>query len=81
MSYLADTPTGVNEVVQFDTAAYDAGITDKVIITIPRLGKAATQFAEYQHIKVLEAKDLIEFSSEFLESKKNTTDAVKNKRV
>ncbi|MBA7698258.1 hypothetical protein ES703_106934 [subsurface metagenome] len=72
---------GVNEVVQFDTAAYDAGITDKVIITIPRLGKAATQFAEYQHIKVLEAKDLIEFSSEFLESKKNTTDAVKNKRV
>ena len=64
---------GVNEVVQFDTAAYDAGITDKVIITIPRLGKAAKQFAEYQRIKVLEAKDLIEFSSEFLESKTNTT--------
>jgi hypothetical protein len=67
---------GVNEVVQFDTAAYDAGISDKVIITIPRLGKAAKQFAEYQHIKVLEAKDLIEFSSEFLKSKTNTSGKV-----
>lgn len=61
----ADT-SGINEVVQFDTAAYDAGISDKVLITIPRLDKAARQFAEYQHIKVLEAKDLIEFSSKFL---------------
>ena len=57
---------GANEVVQFDSAAYDAGITDKVIITIPKLGKAARQFAEYQKIKVLEAKDLIEFSDEIL---------------
>ncbi|MGD9143747.1 MAG: restriction endonuclease, partial [Dehalococcoidia bacterium] len=39
---------GANEVVQFDSAAYDAGITDKVIITIPRLNKAARQFATYQ---------------------------------
>ncbi|HEY97693.1 MAG TPA: restriction endonuclease [Dehalococcoidia bacterium] len=68
---------GVNEVVQFDTAAYDAGITDKVIITIPRLSKAAKQFAEYQHIKVLEAKDLIEFSNQFLDSKTNTNNKVK----
>ena len=57
---------GVNEVVQFDTAAYDAGITDKIIVSIPRLNQAARQFAEYQRIKVLEAKDLIEFSSQSL---------------
>ncbi len=70
---------GANEVVQFDSAAYDAGITDKVIITIPRLGKAARQFAEYQKIKVLEAKDLIEFSDIILESKTHSTSAKKNK--
>lgn len=58
---------GVNEVVQFDTAAYDAGITDKIIISIPRLSQAAMQFAEYQHIKVLEAKDLIEFANRSLD--------------
>ena len=69
---------GSNEVVQFDSAAYDAGITDKVIITIPRLGKAARQFAEYQKIKVLEAKDLIEFSDEILVSKKPTTSVKKS---
>lgn len=68
---------GVNEVVQFDTAAYDAGVTDKIIITIPRLHKAARQFAEYQHIIVLEAKDLIEFSSRFLESKTNSAGKIK----
>ena len=72
---------GVNQVVQFDTAAYDAGITDKVIITIPKLGKAAKQFAEYQNIKVLETKDLIEFSSKFLESKTNATEKAKNKKT
>ena len=71
---------GVNEVVQFDTAAYDAGITDKVIIAIPRLGRAPKQFAEYQHIKVLEAKDLTEFSTKFLKTKTETT-IVKNKRA
>jgi hypothetical protein len=66
---------GVNEVVQFDTAAYDAGITDKVIITIPGLGKAAKQFAEYQHIKILEAKDLIELSSQCFTPKSESSTA------
>jgi len=60
---------GVNEVVQFDTAAYDAGITDKIIISIPQLNQAAKQFAEYQRIKVLEAKDLIELSGHSLSLK------------
>jgi hypothetical protein len=71
---------GVNEVVQFDTAAYDAGITDKVIITIPGLGKAAKQFAEYQHIKVFEAKDLIELSSQCFMPMPDSNAVPKNKR-
>jgi hypothetical protein len=51
-----------NEVIQFDTAAYDARIRDKIIISVPRLSKEARQFAEYQRIKVLEAKELDDFS-------------------
>jgi CheY-like chemotaxis protein len=47
----------VNEVIQFDTAAYDAGIRDKIIISVPSLSKEARQFAEYQRIKVLEARE------------------------
>ncbi len=53
----------VNEVMQFDSAAYDAGIRDKVLISVPVLSKEARQFAEYQHIKILEAKDLTGFTS------------------
>ena len=68
---------GVNDVVQFDTAAYDAGITDKIIICIPQLSQAARQFAEYQGIKVLETKDLIEFSSQSL-APKPTPDSNQN---
>ncbi len=56
---------GVNEVMQFDTATYDAGILDKVIITVPELSKAAKQFAEFQRIKVLEAEDLDDFSNKY----------------
>jgi CheY-like chemotaxis protein len=52
----------VNEVIQFDTAAYDARIRDKIIISDSRLSKEARQFAEYQRIKVLEAKELDDFS-------------------
>jgi hypothetical protein len=53
----------VNEVIQFDTAAYDARISDKIIISVPRLSKEAKQFADYQRIKVIEAKELADFSS------------------
>jgi CheY-like chemotaxis protein len=59
----------VNEVMQFDTAAYDASIRDKVLVSIPVLSKEARQFAEYQHIKILEAKDLTGFSTRY-EAKK-----------
>jgi CheY-like chemotaxis protein len=52
----------VNEVIQFDSAAYDAHIRDKIIISVPGLSKEARQFAEYQHIKILEAKELTDFT-------------------
>lgn len=48
----------VNTVMQFDTAAYDVNIRDKVLISVPALSKEARQFAEYQRIKIIEAKDL-----------------------
>lgn len=56
----------IDEVVQFDAAAYDAGISSKVIIAVPCLSEAARQFAEYQHTKVLEAEDLDEFYNRYL---------------
>jgi DNA-directed RNA polymerase subunit RPC12/RpoP len=49
---------GMNEISQFDTLTYDAGIHDKVFIAIPKLSPEAQQFARHQRIKVLEAKDL-----------------------
>jgi general secretion pathway protein E len=48
----------VNVVMQFDTAAYDVNIRDKVLISVPTLSKEARQFAEYQRIKIIEVKDL-----------------------
>ncbi len=55
----------VNEVIKFDAAAYDAHIRDKIIISVPRLSKEARQFADYQRIKVLEAKELAVFSGRY----------------
>ena len=60
----------VNTVISFDSATYDVGIRDKVIISVPKMGKEARQFADYQRIKILEAKDLADFSRQYLE---NTT--------
>jgi hypothetical protein len=56
----------IDKVVQFDAAAYDAGISSKVIIAVPCLSEAAGQFAEYQRTKVLEAEDLDQFYSKYL---------------
>jgi DNA-binding response OmpR family regulator len=53
----------VNEVMQFDSAAYDAGIRDKVLICTPTLSKEAKQFAQYQRIKIIEAKELTAIST------------------
>jgi hypothetical protein len=56
----------IDEVVHFDAAAYDAGISSKVIVSVPCLSEAARQFAEYQHTKVLEASDLDDFYEKYL---------------
>ena len=52
----------VNEVMQFDTAAYDASIRDKVLVSTLALSKEARQFAEYQRIKIIDAKELVALS-------------------
>jgi hypothetical protein len=56
----------VDNIIDFDTATYDAGIRDKVIISLPELCKEARQFAECRHIRVLEVKDLADFSSHLM---------------
>ena len=56
----------VNEVMQFDTAAYDASIRDKVLVSVLALSKEARQFAEYQRIKILDAKELVALSTRHL---------------
>jgi hypothetical protein len=61
-----------NAVIKFDSATYDVGIRDKVIISVPKLSKEARQFADYQRVKILEAKDLADFSRQYL---KNATRA------
>jgi hypothetical protein len=57
-----------NAVTNFDSATYDVGIRDKVIISVPKLGKEDRQFADYQRIKILEAKDLADFSRQYLKN-------------
>jgi CheY-like chemotaxis protein len=52
-----------NQVMQFDTAAYDVGIRDKIVVSVPTLSKEASQFAQYQRIKIIKAKELIEFTT------------------
>jgi hypothetical protein len=48
----------IEKLVQYDAAAYDTGITNKVFVAIPCLDIHAKQFAEYQHIKVLEKQEM-----------------------
>jgi hypothetical protein len=55
-----------NIVTNFDSTTYDVGIRDKVIISVPKLGKEDRQFADYQRIKIIEAKDLADFSKQYL---------------
>jgi hypothetical protein len=61
-----DRGSDVNTVIKFDSAAYDVGIRDKLIISVPKLSREARQFAIYQRIKILETKDLADFSSKYL---------------
>jgi len=48
----------IEKLVQYDAAAYDAGISNKVFVAIPCLDTHAKKFAEYQHVKVLERKEM-----------------------
>ncbi len=57
-----------NTVTNFDSATYDVGIRDKVIISVPKLSKEDRQFADYQRIKILEAKDLADFCQQYLKN-------------
>lgn len=58
----------VNAVMKFDTAAYDASIRDKVIVTVPELSREAKQFADYQRIKVVRAAELFAIPGRAAES-------------
>jgi len=53
----------VNEVMQFDTAAYDTSIRDKVLLNVTGLSKEARQFAEYQRLKIISAEELADLTS------------------
>ena len=45
---------GLDQVALFDTKAFDAAIDAKVIVVSPTLTNEARQFAQHQHIRVLE---------------------------
>jgi hypothetical protein len=62
----ANQANHTNTVTNFDSATYDVGIRDKVIISVPKLSKEDRQFADYQRIKILEVKDLADFSKQYL---------------
>ena len=49
---------GLDKVFDFDDKTYDIGIRDKVFIAVPGLTREARQFAERQHMKVFEVKEL-----------------------
>lgn len=54
----AEGHMGLGKVFDFDDKAYDAGISDKVIIAAPGLTKEARQFAQRQGIRVFEVAKL-----------------------
>jgi general secretion pathway protein E len=47
-----DKEVGLEQVMLFDTKAYEVGIDEKVILVVVELSPEAKQFAEHQHIKV-----------------------------
>jgi general secretion pathway protein E len=48
-----DKEVNLEQVMLFDTKAYEVGIDEKVILVLVELSPDARQFAEHQHIKVL----------------------------
>lgn len=53
---------------RFDTRAYDAGITYKVVIAIPKLGREAANFASRQMINAFEARTMASVVSDITSS-------------
>ena len=51
---LSKNEIGLEQVSLFDTKAYDAGVDAKVLIVSPGMTPEAKQFAQHQHIRVLE---------------------------
>ena len=49
---------GIDEVLQFDSKAYDTGIRNKVLVAIPEISPQARQLATQQRIRIIENKDL-----------------------
>jgi general secretion pathway protein E len=47
-----DKEVDLNQVMLFDTKAYEAGVDEKVIVVSAGLSPEAEQFAQHQHIKV-----------------------------
>lgn len=48
----------LEDIFNFDDAAYDSSIHNKILITAPPLSKEALSFGKLQKIRVLEAKDI-----------------------
>ena len=55
---IARDKVGLDRILDFDVKAYDSGMHDKVLITIPGLGEEAEKFASYQRMKLLGPDDL-----------------------
>jgi len=55
---VAEKPTGLDKVFNFDDKAYDAGILDKVFIAVPGLTKEGRQFAQRQGIRAFEVSQV-----------------------
>ncbi|MCJ7514618.1 MAG: Flp pilus assembly complex ATPase component TadA, partial [Dehalococcoidia bacterium] len=52
---------GLGAVFNFDEKANDAGMADRVFLAIPKLGSMAANFAQQEHIKVFDEKELNSF--------------------
>src|SRR4030042_1111711 len=58
-----DKEVGLEQVMLFDTKAYEVGVDEKVILVVVDLSPEARQFAEHQHIKVLKLSQKPVFGS------------------
>ncbi|GAI27856.1 unnamed protein product, partial [marine sediment metagenome] len=54
---ITEDKVSLRQVSLFDTKAYDAGIQEKILLISGKLAPEAKQFAEQQHIEVIELKN------------------------